>query len=187
MESGKLREEIIGNLLSAEIPQYGAKFIIFVKTDAVIYRVEFARFVFKEDVTAFAIGVVDEQVEQDDGLEELFVVVRKVEVMIPGVMLDELLDRTRAVGTVFAQRGERDDVQAQRLAHEIRRHFACRQRLFGKIPQRLLAATRFVHGGIGFLFVRDLDQKCVIRAKHELTFEFKVAVLEGLLKVFLTG
>ena len=75
VESGKSREEFVGNLLSAKIPQYGAKFIIFVKTDAVIYRVEFARVIFKKDVFVFAIRVVDEQVEQHDGLEELFVVV----------------------------------------------------------------------------------------------------------------
>src|SRR5690606_14536462 len=69
-QAGGKREaglQVIRNLLPSEIPQHGAEFVVFVKTDAMIDGKKFVRVVFKEDMTALAIGVVDEQVEERDG------------------------------------------------------------------------------------------------------------------------
>lgn len=182
LRGGKRREQFFGDGLTGKVPDDGAKFVFRVKANAVINGVEAARAVFKEDVAALAVGVVDEQIEKRDGFEQLLVLVCEIEVVIAGVVFDELLERARAVGTVFAQRGERDDVKAKRLADDVRGDLAQRQCAFLEIPERLFAARGFIHGGIFFSFVRDLDEKRVIRAKHELTLDLKVAVLEGLSK-----
>ena len=67
-----------------------------------IYGEEFVRTLFEEDVPALAICVITEQVEEHDGFEELPVVYGEVEVVIFDVIFNELLERTRAVGTVVA-------------------------------------------------------------------------------------
>src|SRR5215211_2596225 len=110
------------------------------KTDPVIDGVKFVRILFKEDMTAFSIGIVAEQIEEHDRLEELPVFVCEAEVMIFGIIIDKLLERTRAVGTILAERGEGDNMKAKRLADEVGGDFTPRQRILGEIPKRLLAA-----------------------------------------------
>ncbi len=97
-------------------------------------------------------------------------------------MFDELLERARAEGTVLAQRRKGDDVKAERLADDVRGNLAQRQRAFLEIPKRLFALGRLIDGGIFFAFISDLDEEGVVRAERELTFDLKVAVLEGLLE-----
>jgi len=148
-----------------------------------IYGEEFVRTLFEEDVPALAICVITEQVEEHDGFEELPVVYGEVEVVIFDVIFNELLERTRAVGTVVAQDRERDKVEAETFADEIRRHFTSRQRVFGEIPKRLLAFAGFVNSLNGAALIMDFNKEGVVRAKRELTFEFKVAERKNLLKV----
>ena len=149
-----------------------------------INSIEFVCLVLKENVTALAVGVVAEQVKENDGLKFGLVFLRKCEVMIIGVVLDELLKRAAAVGTVFTQHGEWDDVKAKRFADEIRGDFAQGKSVCFKIPEGLFALHGFVNGGIGLVLMCDFSEKGVIRAKRELTFEFKVAELKGLLQIF---
>ena len=148
-----------------------------VETDAVIDRIEFMRAVFKENVTAFAVGVVAEQVEKHNRLQQLFIFFAEIEVMIFGIVLDVLLERTGTVRTVGAQHGKRDKVKAQRLAGHVRGDLAQSQRALGKIPKRLLATRRFINSWIGFIFIMNVNQESVIRAQHELAFEFKLPIL----------
>ena len=71
---GKRREQVVWNLLPGEVPDHGAEFVLFVKTNPVIDGKKFdRRFVFEENVTAFAVGIVDEQVEENDGAKYFLV------------------------------------------------------------------------------------------------------------------
>ena len=97
--------------------------------------------------------------------------------MIFGIVLDVLLERTGAVRTIGAQRGERDEVKAQRLADDIRGDLAQGQRVLGKIPKRLLAARGLIHGWICFIFIMNINKEGVIRAEHELALEFQLPIL----------
>ncbi len=148
-----------------------------VETDAMIDRIEFMRAIFKENVTAFAVGIVAEQVEKHNRLQQLFILFAEIEVMIFGIVLDVLLERTGTVRTVGAQYGKRDEVKAQRLTDHIRGDLAQGQCVLWKIPKRLLAARRFIHGWIGFIFIMNVNKKSVIGAQHELALEFKLPIL----------
>ena len=163
--------------MPAEIPEHGPQFVVFVKTDPVIDGVKFMRVILEEDVTAFSVCVVAEQVEEHDRFEELLVFLAEVEVVIFGIVFDELLERTRAIRAVVAQRGERDDVKAKRLADEIRGDFTPGQRVLREIPERLLAARGLVNSRIFPAFMMDSDKESVIRAKGELALDFIIAVL----------
>jgi hypothetical protein len=132
----------------------------------------------EENVTAFAVGVVDEQVKEGDGFEKQFFFGREGEVMMVGIVFDELLERARAVGAVLAQDGERDNVKAKLLADDIRGDLAQGKCAFFEIPERLFAARGFVNGGNGRVFVCDFNKEGVIRAERKLTFDLKVAFLE---------
>jgi hypothetical protein len=175
---GKTREQIVWNGLSAEIPKHGAEFVLLVEADPVIDGEEFAGLFLEEDVTALAVGVVDEQVEEDDGLEEQFFLGREIKVVIVGVVRDELLERACAVRPLLAQRREGNEVKAERLADEVGGNFAQGEGVLLEIPKRLFAARGFIDGGIFLVFVCDFDEKSVVRAKRELPLDLKVAVLE---------
>ena len=101
--------------------------------------------------------------------------------MIFGVVINKLLDRACAVRAFFAQCGERDKVKTEALAHNIRGNFALCEGVIRKVPKRLFATTRFVDSRITFLLIMNINEKGVVRTKHELTFKFKIAVSEDLL------
>src|SRR5581483_9301922 len=155
------------------------QFMFLVKTNPVINRVEFVCAIFKENVTALAVGVVAQHIEKGDRLEALFIFVAEVEVMIFGIIFDVLLERAGTVRTVFAQSGERHDAQPERLTHQIRGDLALGQCVFGEIPQRLLAARGFIHSRISVAFIVNVNEEGVVRAEHELAFEFEFAVLKS--------
>ena len=165
--------------MTSEVPDHGAELVVFVKTYPVIDGEEVVSIVFKKDVTAFAISIVGEDVEEDDGAKHFFFFDSEVEVMMLDIVVDVLLQRARAVGTVFAIDGEGDDVKAERLAQVIGSNFAQGKRVVGEIPKRLLAFAWLVHGLVGFALVMHIDEEGVIAAKHELAFEFVFAVCEG--------
>ena len=146
-----------------------------VETDAMIDRIEFMRAIFKENVTAFAVGIVAEQVEKHNRLQQLFILFAEIEVMIFGIVLDVLLERTGTVRTVGAD-SKRDEVKAERLTDHIRGDLAEGQCVLWKIPKRLLARG-FIHGWIGFIFIMNVNKKSVIGAQHELALEFKLPIL----------
>jgi len=129
-------------------------------------------------VTTLAVGIIDEQVEEYDRFEQQFVFRREVEVVIVGVVFDELLERARAVGTVFTQSSEWDDVKAERLADDVRGDLAQGKGVLFEIPERLLPARGFIHSGIDLILISDFNQEGVVRTERELTFDLKVAVLE---------
>ena len=131
---GKMREQVIWNPLPGEVPEHGPQFVVFMETNPVIDGIQFVRLVLKENVTALSVRVVAEQVEEHDGLEELFVVLGEIEVVIFGVVLDELLERTRAVRAIFTERGERDKVKTETLADDIRGDLAQCERVLFKVP-----------------------------------------------------
>ena len=163
--------------MPAKVPKHAPQFVIFVETNPMIDGVEFMRVVLEEDVTAFSVGVVAEQVEEHNGLEELPVSLGEVEVMIFGIVIDELLERTRTVRAIVAECGERDKVKAKRFTDQVRGDFASCEAVLREIPEWLLTAQGFVNGGVFPVFVMDGDQESVIRAKGELAFNFIIAML----------
>ncbi len=142
-----------------------------------VYGVKFMRAILEENMTAFAIRIVAEPVEEHDGPEELLVGFGEIEVVIFGIVFDQLLERSRAVGTLLTQCGERDDVKAKMFAHKVRGNFPARERVLREIPKRLLAAQGLVNGTIFPAFMMDSNKKCVIRAKGELARDFIIATL----------
>ena len=78
--------------MPTKVPKHGPQFIVFVETNPMIDGVEFMRVILEEDVTAFSVGVVAEQVEEHDGFEELLISLGEVEVVIFGIVFDELLE-----------------------------------------------------------------------------------------------
>jgi hypothetical protein len=114
-----MREQVVGNGLPAEIPNHSAELVLLMEADPVIDGEEFMGPVLEENVTALAVGVVDEQVEEGDGFEKWFFLGREVEVVMVRVVRDELLERACAVGTLLAQRRERDNVEAERLTDDV--------------------------------------------------------------------
>ena len=147
-----------------------------------IYREEFVRAFFKEDMPAFTVSVIAEKVKEDDGLKEFLVFIRKVEVVIFGVIFNILLERTRAVWTILAERRERDKVETETFTDDICGNFTLCKRVTGKIPERLLAARRFIDGWIGCILIMNVNKERVIGAKHKLALDFKVAVCKYVLK-----
>lgn len=137
----------------------------------------------EEDVTALAVGVVAEQVEERHGLELFFFLVAEVEVVMVGIELDVLLQGAWAIGTVFAEGGVGDEAEAQRLADEIRGDLAQGEGVLFKIPERLLAAARLVDGGNRLARVGHVYEEGVVGAEQELALEGDLSVgkdgLEG--------
>jgi hypothetical protein len=179
LDPGKRRKQVLRNLLPAEIPKHSPQFIVFVETDPVIDGIQFMRAALKEDMTAFSVGVITKQVEEHNRFEELFVFLAEAEVVIFGIVFDELLERTFSIRTIVAERGKRDDVKAKRLADAIRGDLAPCQRVLGEIPERLFAARRLINSRILPAFMINGDKERVIRAKGELAFEFIITMLEG--------
>ena len=164
--------------MSGKIPKHGPQLVLFMEADPMIDGIEFVRILLEEDMAAFSIGVVAKQIEEGDGLEELLVSICEIEVMIFRIVFDQLLERPRAVGTILAQCGERDDVKTEMLADEVRGDLPACERVLGEIPKRLLAAHGFVNGRVFPALVLDNDKKRVIRAKHELARDLVIAVLQ---------
>src|SRR6476659_3896134 len=96
--------------------------------------------ILEEDVTALAVGVVAEQVEEHDRLEKLPVFVAETEIVVFGIVVNVLLERSCAIRAVVAERGERDDMKVKRLTDEIGGNFAPCQSVLREIPKRLLSA-----------------------------------------------
>src|SRR5215213_2958204 len=147
------------------------------ETDPMIDGIQFVRVILEEDMTAFSVCIIAKQVEEHDGFEQLLVFLGEAEVVIFGIVFDELLEGARAIRTVITQRGEGDDVKTKRLADEIGGDLAAGERVLGEIPERLLAAGGLVHSRVLPAFIINGDQERVIRAKSELALEFIISVL----------
>ena len=85
---------MLGNLLPTEVPEHGPQLAIFMEADPMVYREEFVRAFFKENMPTFAIRVIAEQVKEDNWFEKFLVFLRKVEVVILGVIFNILLEGT---------------------------------------------------------------------------------------------
>jgi hypothetical protein len=177
-------EQVVGDGLPREVPDDGADLVLHVEAQAVVDGEEMPGALLDQDVAALAVGVVGEKVEQHHAAEPVAVGLAEGEVVVFGVVLDELLQRAGAVGAILAQDGEGDDAPAQRLADQPGSHFAPRQAVLGEVPQRLLALLRFVHGRHLGPIVLHADQKGVVAAKHKLPFQLDLAGLEDSLQGF---
>lgn len=140
--------------------------------------VKVMRFVFKENMTAFAVGVVGEGVEEDDGAKLLFIFGREVEIVIFDIVFDVVLQRAGSVGTVIAIDSERDNVKAERLTQDVGGDFAQGEGVVGEVPERLFTFARFVDGFDRFAFVVYIHKEGVVAAEHELTTEVVLAIGE---------
>ncbi len=163
--------------MPGKIPKYGPQLVLFMKTNPVVNDIEPMCAFLEQDVTAFSVRVVAQCIEEDNGLEKLLVCFRETEVMIFGVVVDQLLKGTGTVRTLVAQCSERNDVKTKILADEVCGDFAARQAVLRKIPKRLFAAHGFVYRVIFSALMMDHDKKCVIRAKSELARDLIIAML----------
>ena len=68
-----------------------------------IYGEEFMRIFFKEDVPSLAVCVIAKHIKEDNGFEQLPVILSEVEVVIFEIIFNELLEGTCPVGTVVAE------------------------------------------------------------------------------------
>src|SRR6266498_3514023 len=132
------------------------------ETNSMIDGEKFVGLVFEKDVSAFTVGIVDEKIKERQRAQELFVVAREVEVVIIRIVFDELLQRTRSMWTIPTERCKWDDVKAKRLADKIGSNLAQGECVFGEIPERLLAATRFVNGRIYGTFMMNFHKEGVV-------------------------
>jgi len=178
-DPGERRQQILRDLLPGEVPEYSPQFVVFVEADPVIDGVQFVRILLEEYMTALSIRVVAKYVKQHDGPQELLVFLGEGEVMIFGVVLDHLLERPCPEGTVRAQGGERNDVKAKMLTHQVCGNFTSRQSVFREIPERLLAAGGLIDSMIFPACMADRDKERIIRAKRKLARDFVIAVLES--------
>lgn len=183
----KYFEQVVCDQFPGVVPDDRPQFVIFMETQSVINQPHFVRPFFDDDMAALTVGIVAQQVEEHDGSQACFVFVAEVEVVIVGIVLDVLLDGTRAIGPILTQRGIGHEVPAKRLADQVSSHFAMRQGIVGKVPQRLLAFGGLVNGLQFSPFVMHIDEKGVIAAQHELAFEFEFTLSQSGLQVSLGG
>ncbi len=127
-----------------------------------------------QTVAGFAIGVVDQQIEQGDALElgGKTLVFFKGEVVFVGIAVDVELHHAHAVRPV-AQNGGGHDEPIERLTDHKRGDFPLAQRAFGKIPQRTLALARFVNRRGLQVALRDADQESVVAAPRQQPLLFE--------------
>ena len=88
-----------------------------------------------QDVTRFAVGIVDHDVEQSDRPELGAGTAEKRQGIEAAIHFDEPLHRARTIGTV-ADDGLGHDVEPKCFGNAIGEHFAGGQRPGVKIPQR---------------------------------------------------
>ena len=72
--------------------------------------------VFKKNVTAFAVGIIDQKIKEHDWPEQFLIFICKIEVMIFNIIADVLLKWTAPMRAVFAQDRDGDNVQAELFA-----------------------------------------------------------------------
>ena len=63
---------------------------------------QFARLFLDDDMTAFAVSVVAQQVEKHNRFQAGLIFITEIEVVIIWIVFNKLLDRARAVGAIFA-------------------------------------------------------------------------------------
>ena len=130
----------------------------------------------QDAVAALAIGVVADDVEQCHGTKPVVELGHRFhhrEVVLGEVAGHEPLHRPFADGAV-SQHGRRHHVDAQRLAHPVRRHFASVQTRL-EVPQRTLTAHRLVDGRVGPAVMCDVHEERGVAAVRHPAFDLDLA------------
>ena len=99
-----------------EVPYHSAEFGLFVEAYPMINGVELMAAVFEENMTAFAVSVVGEDVKKNDRSKFLFIFDGEIEVVIFDVVFDVLLQRTGSMRTIFTIDCDGYDMQAKGFA-----------------------------------------------------------------------
>ena len=128
-----------------------------------------------QNVTALAVGIVDQQVEQGHGAQAFQLGRFEIKIMMIGVVINVLLERTGTQRSV-PQNGEWNHAEAQRLADQVGADFPVGQGVFREIPQRLFAPARFVDRQDFIPGMADSNQEGVIDAAGELALELDLAI-----------
>lgn len=176
-----MREERFGNRFACEIPDHGPQFIILVETQSVVNCPEFASII-EENMTAFAVGIIAEQVKEDNRFKEGFFIISEIEVVVIGIEFDVLLKRTCAERTIGAEAGKWNKAKSQRFTDEIRGDLAQGEGIVFEIPEGLLATRGLIDGGESLALVMHIHKEGVVRAKQELAFEFDLSLRKYLLE-----
>jgi len=147
----------IGEWFAREIPDHGAEFGIFVEADPMIDQPEMAVVSF-EDMAAFAVGVIDDEIKESSGAEALAVFGREVEVVVVFVVRHVKLERTWAERAIFSKDGGGDKLPAELFADEVGGDFAQGEGGGGEVPERALSANGFVNGLGCFVSEANFDE-----------------------------
>ena len=96
-EFSQVSKQLCGDRFPGKIPDHRTQLILFVKAKPMVDQPQVPIGI-EQDVAAFAIGVVDQQIEQGHRAQALAVVSSHVEVMIFGIVLDEQLQEPAPTG-----------------------------------------------------------------------------------------
>jgi hypothetical protein len=177
-EGTESRLEVRGDRLPGEVPDDGAELVLVVEGESVVDGEEAAGAFLEEEVSALAVGVVDEEVEEGDGAQEEALGGFEVEVVAVWVVVDVLLEGAGSVGSV-AEDGEGDESETQGVTEAAGGDLTGGEGGGGEVPQGLLAAHGLVDGGEGCAFMGDGDEEGVVGAEQELSLEGDLSVEEG--------
>ena len=128
-------------------PQHGAQLVLVAERHAVVDALhESVRT--RQQVTALAVGVVDDGVQHDHALEVRVLGTNEQTEVHRLVDVDPQLAHARSEGSV-PHDGRWHESPAGRLGDDVRRDLASRQRSLGEVPQRPLPRDRLVHAHRG--------------------------------------
>src|SRR5689334_17446860 len=134
---------------------------------------------FKENMTALSISVIREQIKQHYRAQAFFVFRAEIEIMIVGIVFNELLERTGAIRASLTEYRKGDDVPTQRFVQQISGYFTPRECIFRKVPQGLFALLGFVNSLKRLLLMCNTHKKGIIRTKSKLPLQFKGSIFKS--------
>ena len=153
---------LFGDRLAAEVPDAGANLGVGVEGEALVDAPELA-VVPHDYVPGLAVSVVGDQVIAGNHAEDVVVAFIEGVVVLPGVVLDEVLDRSDAVGAI-ADDGEGDEVPFEDFAEEVGGVFPLVEGTRGEVPEGHLAVAGLVDGEPFPLAKTDPGQEGVVGA-----------------------
>ena len=188
-ELGDLIEQLIRYWLLAEFPDYCSELVFGSETQAVVDSPDRARAIVGirqvQAMTAFAVGVVGNDVEQCDSAKLIVSVgegFENREVMLTLIGCNEPLHRP-LTERPFADHSGRNHANIERLAKEVGGKLSPVKAGL-EVPQRSLALHRLVDRWVRPLFVNDVHQVRGVAAVGHLALDFDLAAQQMLNRVF---
>ena len=126
-------DQRLWNFFAYKIPHYGSQFGFGMEADPMIDQPQFSAAI-QQNMSAFAIRVVHNEIEQRHRAQTLARRRVEREIMLHGVMVHTQLHAAWTQRPILAKYRWRHQFPAQRFAHQIRGHLAARQCFSREIP-----------------------------------------------------